>query len=299
MPLYGGIEAGGTKTVCAVGTGPDDLRAETRFPTGGPEETIERAIRFFREQAATEPLSAVGIAAFGPIDPNPASPTFGFVTTTPKPGWAHTDFAGAVRGALGVPVGFDTDVNVAALGEHRWGAAQGLDTFVYLTVGTGIGGGAMVNGRLLHGLMHAEMGHIFVPHDREEDPFPGACIYHGDCLEGLAGGPALEQRWGVPGEQLPQDHEAWALEAHYLALALANYVLILAPQRIIVGGGVSAQAQLFPMIRRRLRENLNDYIRVPEIEYGLDDYVVPPALGGRSGVLGAIALAEEAARGAG
>jgi len=218
MRLYGGIEAGGTKFVCAVGTGPDDLHAEVRFPTRDPRETIDRAIAFFRQQTPAESLAAVGIASFGPIDPDPSSPTFGHITNTPKPGWPHTDLAGIVRRALGVPVGFDTDVNVAALGEFRWGAAsqksgevsdQGLDTFIYLTIGTGIGGGGMVNGQLIHGLMHPEMGHIRVPHDWNADPYAGCCPYHGDCLEGLACGPAIEGRWGQRGETLPPDHPAW------------------------------------------------------------------------------------------
>ncbi|MFH1572186.1 MAG: ROK family protein, partial [Gemmatimonadota bacterium] len=190
MSLYGAIEAGGTKFVCAVGTSPDDLRAEVRLPTTTPEETLGRVLEFFRQQHVREPLAAVGIGSFGPVDPDPASPTFGHVTTTPKPGWAGTDFAGVVRRALAVPVGFDTDVNAAALGEHRWGAARGLDTFVYLTVGTGIGGGGLCDGHLLHGLMHPEMGHVPVRHDRQRDPFEGACPFHGDCLEGLASGPA-------------------------------------------------------------------------------------------------------------
>ncbi|MDI7275643.1 MAG: ROK family protein [Anaerolineae bacterium] len=293
MGLYGGIEAGGTKFVCAVGSGPDDLRAEQRFPTTTPEETIGRAIEFFR--AWPEPLLAVGIASFGPVDPNPASPTFGYITTTPKPGWAHTDIAGAVRRALNVPVGFDTDVNGAALGEHRWGAAQGLDTFIYLTVGTGIGGGGMVNGRLIHGLVHPEMGHVRVPHDRQADPYPGSCPYHGDCLEGLACGPAIEQRWGARGETLPPDHPAWPLEAEYLALGLVNYIVTLSPQRIIVGGGIMDQPRLFPLLRRRVQALLNGYLQVPAILEGIDGYIVPPALGRRAGVLGAIALARERA----
>ncbi|MBC7234232.1 MAG: ROK family protein [Chloroflexi bacterium] len=299
MALYGGIEGGGTKFVCAVGTAPDDLRAEARFATTTPDETIARAIAFFREQHFEEPLTAIGIASFGPIDPNPTSPTFGYVTTTPKPGWAHTDFAGAVRRALGVPVGFDTDVNVAALGEHRWGAARGLDTFIYLTVGTGLGGGGMVNGELIHGLMHPEMGHIRVPHDWAADPYPGYCPYHGDCLEGLAAGPALEGRWQVRGEHLPPDHPAWPLEAHYLALGLVNLILPLSPQRIIMGGGVMEQRHLFPLIRVEVQRLLNGYLQIPAITTaaGLADYIVPPALGGRSGVLGAIALAERVAQG--
>jgi fructokinase len=278
-----------------VGTGPDDLRAEVRFPTTTPEASIGRAIEFFQQQHEKEPLAAVGIASFGPVDPNPDSPTFGYITTTPKPGWAHTDFAGTIRRALGVPVGFDTDVNVAALGERRWGAAQGLDTFVYLTIGTGIGGGGMVNGKLIHGLVHPEMGHIRIPHDRERDPYAGACPYHGDCLEGLATGPALEARWGQRGETLPADHPAWELEAGYLALGLVSIICILSPERIIMGGGVMEQRQLFPLVRGRVRELLNGYLQVLAILDQIDEYIVPPGLGNRAGVLGAIALAQQAA----
>ena len=295
MPLWGGIEAGGTKFVCAVGSGPDDLRAEVRFPTTMPEASIGRAIEFFQQQHEKEPLAAVGIASFGPVDPNPDSPTFGYITTTPKPGWAHTDFAGTIRRALGVPVGFDTDVNVAALGERRWGAAEGLDTFVYLTIGTGIGGGGMVNGKLIHGLVHPEMGHIRIPHDRERDPYAGACPYHGDCLEGLATGLALEARWGQRGETLPADHPAWELEAGYLALGLVSIICILSPERIIMGGGVMEQRQLFPLVRGRVRELLNGYLQAPAIMDRIDEYIVPPGLGNRAGVLGAIALAQQAA----
>ena len=294
MPLWGAIEAGGTKFVCAVGTGPDDLWAEVRFPTTTPKETIGRAIQFFQQQKK-EPLTAIGIASFGPVDLNPDSPTFGYITGTPKPGWAGTDFAGTIGRALGVPVGFDTDVNVAALGEYCWGAAQGLDTFIYLTVGTGIGQGGMVNGKLIHGLLHPEMGHIHVPHDRDRDPYPGSCPFHGDCLEGLAAGPALEERWGQPGETLPADHPAWLLEADYLAFGLVNIIYILSPQRIILGGGVMQQRQLFPLVRRRVQALLNDYLSVPAILDQIDNYIVPPGLGNRSGVLGAIALAQRAA----
>jgi fructokinase len=295
MSLFGGIEAGGTKFVCAVGTGPADLRAETRFPTTTPEETLGQAIDFFREQAGAlgEPLAALGVASFGPLDPNRASPTYGHITTTPKPDWAHADVVGPLKAALELPVAFDTDVNGAALGEHRWGAAQGLHTFVYLTIGTGLGGGAMVEGRLLHGLLHPEMGHVLLPHDWDEDPFPGTCPYHGDCFEGLAAGPALEARWGQPGETLPPDHPAWPLEAHYLALGLMSYVLTLSPQRIILGGGVMQQPHIFPLVRQELLELLNGYVQAPEILEGMDDYVVPPGLGNRAGVLGAIALAQD------
>ncbi len=294
MTLLGGIEAGGTKFVCAVGSGPDDLRAETRFSTTRPNETIQQAIDFFQEQAdQEEPLQAIGIASFGPVDPEPDSPTFGYITTTPKPGWAHTDFAGAIHRALELPVGFDTDVNVAALGEQRWGAAQGLDTFIYLTIGTGLGGGGMVNGKLMHGLIHPEMGHMHLPHDWEQDPFAGACPFHGDCLEGMAAGPALEKRWKQRAELLPPDHQAWELEAHYLALGLVNIICLLSPQRIIMGGGVMEQAHLFPMIRSKVQELLNGYVQSPAILEQIDEYIVPPGLGSRSGVLGAIALAEQ------
>jgi fructokinase len=229
------------------------------------------------------------------VDPNPASPTFGYVTTTPKPGWAHTDLAGPIGRALNVPIGFDTDVNGAALGEFRWGAAQGLDTFVYITVGTGIGGGAMVNGRLLHGLMHPEMGHVLPPHDRTEDPFEGACPYHGDCLEGLASGPAIEMRWNAKAATLPPGHPAWDLEAKYLAHGIVPQIYILSPQRIIVGGGVMEQAHLFPKVRTNVREILRGYIQARAILEDIDRYIVPPQLGNRAGVLGAIALAQLAA----
>ncbi|MBW7882317.1 MAG: ROK family protein [Caldilineaceae bacterium] len=294
MSLFGGIEAGGTKFVCAVGSGPDDIRDEIRFPTTTPEETLGHAIKFFRKHHRQTPLQAIGVASFGPVDPNPASPTFGYVTTTPKPHWAHTDVVGRLRAALGLPVGFDTDVNGAALGEHRWGAAQGLDTFVYLTVGTGLGGGGMANGKLLHGLMHTEMGHMRIPHDRTRDPYKGWCTYHGDCWEGLSCGPAIEERWQTNARDLAPDHPAWALEAHYLALGLVNIITTLSPQRIIMGGGVMDQHQLFPMMRREVQALLNGYIQKPEVAAQIDQYIVPPGLGNRAGVLGAIALAQDA-----
>lgn len=289
--LYGGIEAGGTKFVCAVGTGPGDL-TETRFPTTTPDETIGRALEFFRPYRGQ--LTALGIASFGPVDLNPHSPTWGYITTTPKPGWRNADLVGPLRRTLNVPVGFDTDVNGAALGEFRWGAAQGLDTVIYLTIGTGIGGGALVGGQLVHGLVHPEMGHIPLKRDPQRDPFPGGCPFHGDCFEGLASGPALEKRWGTRAENLPPDHPAWALEAHYISLALASYVCILSPQRIILGGGVTAQPQMLPLIRSGLLQQLNGYVQNPAILDRIDAYVVSPGLGPQSGVLGALALAEQA-----
>jgi fructokinase len=285
MPRLGGIEAGGTKFLCAVGSNPED--AETaEFPTTTPEETMARVAEFFKaHDKALEPVEAIGIASFGPIDPNPASPTFGYITSTPKAGWRNFDFAGAVRGALGVPVAFDTDVNAAALAESRWGATRGLRSFLYITVGTGVGGGAFIDGRLLHGRLHPEMGHIRVPHDGVRDPFPGNCPYHGDCLEGLAAGPAIQARWGQAGHLLADGHAAWDLEAEYLALGVVNWTCTLSPERIVMGGGIMQRKELFPKLRSRVAELLNNYLQPPGI--------IPPALGKRSGVLGAIALAAQ------
>jgi fructokinase len=290
--MYGGIEAGGTKFVCAVGTGPGDLHSEERFPTTSPDQTLGRAIAFFRQAA---PVRAVGVASFGPLDPNPASPTFGTITSTPKPNWAQTDVVGPLRAALNVPIAFDTDVNGAALGEWRWGAARGLATVLYLTIGTGIGGGGLVNGALMHGLVHPEMGHIRIPHDWNRDPYPGGCPYHGDCLEGLAAGPAIAERWGEPAETLPADHPAWDLEAEYLAAALHDFICTLSPQRIIIGGGVMQRPQLLPLVRVKVHASLGGYVQAEAIVNDIDAYVVAPALGARAGVLGAIALAERAA----
>jgi fructokinase len=283
MPRLGGIEAGGTKFVCAVGSHPGDLDS-IEVPTTTPEETIGRAVAFFMSR---QPLEAIGIGSFGPIDPNPESATFGYITSTPKLAWRNFDFVGAIRQALGAGVAFDTDVNAAALGEFHWGAAQGLENFLYLTVGTGLGGGGMLNGRLMHGRSHPEMGHIRIPHDLQRDPFPGNCPYHGDCIEGLAAAPAIEARWGQPAEALAAGHPAWDLEAHYLALGLSNWICTLAPERIILGGGLMRREALLPLVEKRVTALLNGYMHVPEI--------VPPALGRRAGVLGAIALARQLA----
>lgn len=291
MDLYGGVEAGGTKFVCIAGTGPQDVRHEARFPTTTPEETLGRVIEFYRDQAKTQPVKAIGVSCFGPVDLDPASPTFGYITTTPKPGWAFTDVAHYLETALKTPVAFDTDVNGAALGEYTWGAAQGADPSLYLTIGTGIGGGGILNGGPLHGLVHPEMGHIRLPHDWQADPFPGACPYHGDCFEGMAAGPALEKRWGRRGETLPADHPAWILEAEYIAQALSTLICTLSPKRIILGGGVMQNPDLFPLIRRRVIGLLNGYVQSAAILDQIDRYIVSPGLGGRSGSLGAIALA--------
>lgn len=283
---YGGIEAGGTKWVCAIGTGPEDLRDIVTFPTTTPEETIARAAEFFANDGLVD---AVGVGSFGPIDIQPGSPTWGQITTTPKPGWANTDIASALGTALNLPIVIDTDVNAAALGEHRWGAAVGLDTFCYITVGTGIGGGGLVNGRLMHGLLHPELGHMRIPHDRERDPFEGVCPFHGDCFEGLASGEAIRARWGSAPEDNADDG-IWKLEAEYVALGLVNVICTVSPQRIVLGGGVMKQPQLLPLVRKQVSELLAGYISAPELNGDLDDYLVAPALGDRAGVLGSLEL---------
>lgn len=293
MSLFGGIEAGGTKFVCAVGSNPDDLRDEIRFDTTSPDKTIYRAIEYFREQSLREQLLAIGIGSFGPVDLNRGSSTYGYITSTPKHHWANTDFYGKIRDGLNITVGIDTDVNAAALGEYKWGAARGLANFIYLTIGTGIGGGGMINGRLLHGLLHPEMGHVFIPHDIKTDPYEGKCPFHKDCFEGLASGPALKDRWGEPAENLSEDHKAWDLEAKYISLALINYICTLSPQRIIIGGGVMEQKRLLSLIHEKVRGMLNNYIGVTELRENIEKYIVMPELGNKSGILGAIALAKQ------
>jgi fructokinase len=280
-----GVEAGGTKVVCAIGTGPNDLRATVTLATAAPAETLARVLAFIRHHG---PVAAVGIGSFGPLDLES-----GRITTTPKPGWANTDLRRAFS-ALGVPVAIDTDVNAAALAEHRWGAARDVDPFVYVTVGTGIGGGAVVHGRLLHGLVHPEMGHVRIPHDRAIDPFAGTCPFHGDCLEGLASGVAMRARWGAPADTLPRDHPAWDLEAHYLALGFATITAMLSPKRIVVGGGVASADGLLARVRTELLDVLAGYVPAGAIARRMESYVVAPALGGRAGVLGALALAQAA-----
>jgi fructokinase len=283
MSVYGGIEGGGSKWECAVGTGPDDVRASVTVPTTSPPETIARIVDFFDREG---PVEAVGVGSFGPIDSRDGSDTWGYITTTPKPGWANTSVGQELRRRLGVAVVFDTDVNAAALGEYRWGAGRGLRSLWYVTVGTGIGGGAVVDGTILRGLSHPEFGHLRVPHDRALDPFPGSCPYHGDCLEGLASGTALEARWGKPASEIDEE-EAWALEVRYLALGLLSVVAVLSPERIVVGGGVARRPGLLARVQSELAGLMNGY-------HGFEpphDFVTRPALGTRAGVLGAIALA--------
>jgi fructokinase len=290
--MLAGLEAGGTKFVCGVGSGPQDLKTAV-VATGAPRETLAELADFFAPYRGK--LKAGGIGSFGPVDLNTQSASYGNITSTPKPGWRHFPLLGEVERALGVRTAFDTDVNAALLGEARWGAARGLTDAVYITVGTGVGGGALVGGRVLHGLVHPEMGHFFLPHDRLRDPFKGICPYHGDCLEGLASGPALAARWGVKGTELGPDHEAWPLEAHYVALAVANIIVTLSPQLIVLGGGVFRQPLLDAMVRREVQALLSGYVQLAAITENIDEFIVPPQLGESSGVLGALAMAADLA----
>jgi len=283
--LLGSVEAGGTKFVCATGTGPGDIHRRTRIDTTTPEETLSAVVAFFSEHG---PVDALGVATFGPVELRSGHPSHGHITTTPKPGWQNADLLGPLRNGLGVPVALETDVTGAALGEWTWGAGAGLRSVVYMTVGTGIGGGVLVDGRPLPGISHAEMGHVLVER-QAGDGYPGHCPYHRDCLEGMASGPAIEGRWGRPAEDLGDAlDEAVRLEAAYLAAGLRNVVYILAPERIILGGGVSNLPGLVDGVGGALVEQMHGYATLPEHRSG---YVVPPGLGSDSGIAGGFALA--------
>ncbi|MBQ8822421.1 MAG: ROK family protein [Lachnospiraceae bacterium] len=281
----GAIEAGGTKMVCAVADENGKLIDRVTFPTREPKETFGDMIDYFKKWE----IAALGIGCFGPIDLHKASPTYGFITSTPKPGWANVDVVGTFQEALGVPVGFDTDVNGAILGEVTWGAAKGVDCAIYITIGTGVGVGVYVNGGLLHGLVHPEAGHMLLAR-HPEDSYTGKCPYHHTCLEGLAAGPALEERWGAKGAELSGRAEVWELEAYYIAQAVTNYILAYSPQKIILWGGVMHQEELFPMIRAKVKELLGDYISHEMIFDKMEEYIVKPALGEDPGILGAVKL---------
>jgi fructokinase len=290
--IYGAIEAGGTKFVCAVAASPSDIRSITRITTTSPLETLGLVIDFFNKEAQKVHVESIGIGSFGPIDLDQSSPVFGHITNTPKPGWEDADIAGIIQRGTKLPVKLDTDVNVAALGEGRWGAAQGLSDFVYMTVGTGVGGGAVSGGQLVHGLLHPEMGHMLITHDLQIDPFRGSCPFHGDCLEGLASGTSIQKRWGRPAEELPTDHPAWNLESVYLAEAAMNIICVLSPRRVIIGGGVGKRPELLVLVRSRLKTLLNNYFASPQLKDRLDQFIVSPALGDLAGVMGALVLAQ-------
>ncbi len=289
--LYGGVETGGSWCVCGLGSADGKIEARAQFPTTAPDETIEQIVSFF---AAHPAPVAVGVGAFGPVDLHRDSPTWGYITTTPKPGWQHVALGPTLQQRLQVPVAFETDVNAAATAERKWGAGRGCGSVCYLTVGTGIGAGLTVEARPWHGLIHPEVGHIRIPHDIARDPFPGSCPSHGDCWEGLASGVALADRWQQSPAELPDDHPAWALEAEYLAHGILSIICIASPERVILGGGVMQRPQLLPTIRERLRALLNGYLESPLLGERIDDYLVSPALGDDAGVLGAIALAHAA-----
>jgi fructokinase len=293
--LLGGLELGGTKCSCLIGTGPDDIRMHTTVPTGSePAATfaqIEAELRHGIEVHG--PIRALGVASFGPIDRRPTSPRYGWITSTPKPGWRDTAVVPRLA-HLGVPIGFDTDVNGAALAEGRWGAARGLEDFAYVTVGTGVGVGLFANGALIHGFLHPELGHIRVVR-RNGDRWPGACPFHGDCVEGLASGPAIAARAGAPAESIAATDEVWDGVIHALAQLLHTLVLATAPRRILLGGGVmEARPGLLAGLRRELSASLNGYVPGEELGVGMESYVASPGLGARAGALGALALAADA-----
>lgn len=281
----GAIEAGGTKFICGIGDEDGRIGEQISFPTRHPDETMPQVIDYFRGKG----VQALGIGSFGPIDVRKDSPAYGYVTTTPKPGWANYNLLGTLKSIFPVPLGWDTDVNAAVYGEVIWGAAQGLSSCLYITVGTGIGVGVYSEGRLVHGLVHPEGGHVPVRR-HPEDGFAGICPYHGDCLEGMAAGPALEARWGMKGHELPADHKAWEIEAFYIAQSITQAILLLSPQKVILGGGVMQQPQLYPLIREAVRRNLNGYVSSSAILDRIEEYITAPGLGQQSGLGGALAL---------
>lgn len=288
--VLGALEAGGTKMVCAIGSEQGQVLERVSIPTVSPGETVPRMIEFYRKYQ----IEALGIGCFGPINPVKGTATYGYITSTPKLAWQNYNIVGAFEEALGCPVGFDTDVNASMLGEITFGAARGLDSCIYVTIGTGVGVGVYVNGGLLHGMMHPEAGHILLQR-HPSDPYAGKCPFHGSCLEGMAAGPAVEERWGAGGAELSERREVWELEAYYIAQACVNYTLVYAPRRIILGGGVMRQEQLFPMIRRQYRELMADYVDTPELK-DLESYIVPCSLEDNQGIMGCLQLAADAMR---
>ena len=286
--LYGALEAGGTKMVCALGDENGKILEQISVPTKTPEETMPAIIDYFKDKG----IKALGIASFGPVDLDKASPTYGYIVKTPKLPWINFDMVGTMKKALGVPVGFDTDVNGSLLGEVTWGAAKGLSDVLYITIGTGVGGGILSGGRVVHGMLHPELGHMRLV-KAENDPYEGKCPFHGTCLEGLAAGPAIEARWGAPARELIDKEEVWELESYYIAQALANLILTISPKKIILGGGVMHVEKLFPMIRKKVLENLNGYLVTKELD-DIDHYIIPAGLNDDQGIMGAIKLAMDA-----
>ena len=291
--LLGSMEAGGTKMVLCIGDEEQHIFERETISTTSPEETMEKILAFFQGKG----IRALGIGSFGPLDLNRRSSTYGYITTTPKTLWRNFPLLPQLRSALRVPVEIDTDVNAAALSEYALGAAQGFNSCLYVTVGTGIGGGRIAEGNLVHGLVHPEFGHMLL-RVSADDPMPdGVCPYHKGCLEGLACGPAIEARWDKKPSLLPEGHKAWELEAEYLAQMCANAIFCISPECIVLGGGVMRQTHLFPMIRARTLDLLKGYVQHPRVLSGMEDYIVPPALGENSGIVGGLLLAKRAFQG--
>ena len=286
--LIGALEAGGTKMVCALGNENGTILEQVSIPTTTPEETVEQIVRYFKDKD----IEALGVAAFGPVDVKPQSPTYGRILDTPKLAWRHFDLLGALKKELDVPMGLDTDVNGSCLGEMTYGCAKGLDSAIYINIGTGVGVGVCAGGKLLHGMLHPEGGHILLAR-HPEDPEGGICPYHPNCLEGFASGPSIERRWGKKAVELVDRPEVWELESYYIAQALVNYIMILSPQKIILGGGVMHQEQLFPMIREKVREMIGGYLNTSELA-DLDNYIVPASLHDDQGIMGCIKLGLDA-----
>lgn len=284
--LLGALEAGGTKMVMAIGNEKGEILEQKSIPTRDPEITVKEIIDYFKDKNIT----ALGIGSFGPIDLDRNSPTYGYITSTPKLAWTNYDFVGNLSAALNIPIGFDTDVNASALGEATWGCTQGLPSSIYITIGTGVGVGVYLNGALLHGMLHPEAGHVLIS-KHPEDSFEGVCPYHPNCLEGLASGPSIEKRWGKKAIELSHEDRVWDLEAFYIAQGLVNYILTLSPHKIVLGGGVMHQMQLFPLIRNYVKELLNGYVKTTRLE-NLEDYIVPASLKDNQGIMGCIQLAK-------
>ena len=289
MKYYGSLEAGGTKMVCAIGDEQGNILERISIPTLAPETTMPAILDFFKNKN----ISALGIGCFGPVDLDKKSPTYGYITTTPKLAWRNYDIVGVCEKELGVPVGFDTDVNGSALGEATWGCTKELDNSIYITVGTGIGVGVIIDKKPYHGMLHPEGGHIFLARHPQDPMERGVCPYHELCLEGLASGPSIQARWGKPGAELADRKEVWELEAYYLAQAICSYIMILSPERIIVGGGVAHQEQMMPLIRKEVLRQMGGYIAAKGMQ-DLDNYIVLPSLNDNQGILGALKLAMDA-----